>query len=152
MGFGEAIRHNFTHYADFSGRAQRSQYWWWVLFVIVVGIVTNVLDLLLGVRLGASTRDVMIGDQVIPLADQGVGLLTLIFFLVVAIPGLAVQVRRLHDTDRTGWWWLWGTLLAILCCIGFIILLVFYLQRGTAGPNRYGADPLEPNGPREQTA
>ncbi len=142
MGFGEAIKHNFTHYADFSGRAQRSQYWWWVLFVVIVGVVTNILDSLLGLRLGASTTDVMIGDQVVPLADQGVGVLTTLFALAVIIPGIAVQVRRLHDTGRTGWWWLWGTLLALVCCIGAIILIVFYVQRGTAGPNRYGADPL----------
>lgn len=142
MGFVEAIKHNFTHYADFSGRAQRSQYWWWVLFIVILGAVTNVIDSLLGWRVGASTEDVMIGDQVVPIVNSGVGILTIVFSLIVLIPGIAVQVRRLHDTDRTGWWWLWGTLLAILCCIGFIILLVFYLQRGTVGPNKYGDDPL----------
>lgn len=142
MGFVEAIKYNFSHYADFSGRAQRSQYWWWALFVGIVSLITNLLDGLLGLRVGASTTDIVISGQVIPFVNQGVGVLTLIFGLVVLIPGIAVQVRRLHDTDRTGWWVLWGGLLALICCIGFIILFVFYVSRGTAGPNKYGADPL----------
>jgi uncharacterized membrane protein YhaH (DUF805 family) len=53
-----------------------------------------------------------------------------------------VAVRRLHDTDRSGWWVLWGGLLSIVCCVGAIILFVFYVSRGTAGPNRFGPDPL----------
>ena len=143
MGFGEAIKHNFSHYADFSGRAQRSQYWWWWLFTTVVIIVLNLIDSALGWRIGASETDVMVGDQVVPIVSQGSGVLTTIFALAVLIPSLAVFVRRLHDTGRSAWWILWIALLNILCFIGAIFWLVFMVMAGKPGPNKYGDNPLE---------
>jgi uncharacterized membrane protein YhaH (DUF805 family) len=142
MGFVESIKYNFSHYADFTGRAPRSQFWWWVLFIWIVSFVLNIIDNGLGLMVGASTTDVMIGDMTVPIVNNGAGILSTIFSLAVLIPGLAVAVRRLHDTDRTGWWLLWGFLLTFVCLIGLIILLVFYIQRGTPGENKYGADPL----------
>ena len=169
MGFVESIKHNFSHYADFKGRAQRSQFWWWYLFVIIAQAVLTAADSAFGLQLGKSESDVTVGDTTIPVASNGVGVLSTLFALAIVLPTLAVAVRRLHDTDRTGWWIIAPALayiaagvavaiaiaagagLFVLALLGFgflvafilaIVLLVFYIQKGTAGPNRFGADPL----------
>ena len=146
MGFIEAITHGFSNYATFSGRAPRSQFWWWYLFIVIVYAIANVGDSLIGWGVGKTTYEFTLNDQVNVYESPGVGFLFIIAWLVLLLPTLAVMARRLHDTDRSGWWILWGYLLAIVCCIGFIILLVFWLQRGTAGDNKYGADPLLASG------
>ena len=142
MGFVQSIKHNFANYATFSGRAQRSQFWWWYLFTVIVYAVANVVDSLIGWGVGKQTFEFTINGEIQRYDAPGVGFLFIVVWLVLLLPTLAVAVRRLHDTDRSGWWLLWGYLLAIVCCIGFIILLVFWLQRGTNGPNKHGADPL----------
>jgi len=106
-------------YADFSGRARRKEYWFFVLFNIIVSIVLSVIDVSLG--LGAS----------------GIGLLSGIYSLAVLIPSIAVSVRRLHDINKTGWW----VLIAFVPLIGWLILLIMALIAGTAGDNEYGPDP-----------
>lgn len=146
MGFIEAIKHNFSNYATFSGRAQRSQFWWWYLFLVIVYAIANIGDSLIGWGVGKTTYEFTLNDQVNVYQSPGVGFLFIIAWLVLLLPTLAVMARRLHDTGRSGWWILWGYLLAILCCVGFIILLVFWIQRGTAGDNKYGADPIAANG------
>jgi uncharacterized membrane protein YhaH (DUF805 family) len=113
-------------YAVFSGRSRRMEFWYFVLFNIIVTIVLAVIDTLLG------TFNVL----------RGVGLLSGIYGLAVIIPTLAVAVRRLHDTDRTGWW----ILIGLIPLIGTIVLLVFYLTPGTPGSNRYGPDPKQATG------
>jgi uncharacterized membrane protein YhaH (DUF805 family) len=169
MGFGGAIKHNFRHYADFKGRAQRSQFWWWYLFLIVVQVVVSIIDSALGLQIGRSTTDVTVGDTTIPLVDRGLGALQALLFLALVLPTLAVAVRRLHDTEHSGWWILSAVLLevlgivatiiavaagagvAVLAILGIVfigmavllvILLVFWVQKGTDGPNQYGPDPL----------
>ncbi len=119
MNFQEAVASGFRNYSTFTGRAPRSEYWYWTLFAILVGIATAVLDAALFPGIGLSP-------------------INTIASLALLLPGLAVSVRRLHDIDRTGWW-----ILIALTVIGMIVLLVFYCLRGTAGPNRFGADPLE---------
>ena len=114
MGFQEAVKSGFDHYTKFDGRASRPMYWWWVLFAIIAAVV-------------ASTIDAIIGTPIIS-AIVGLGLF---------LPGLSVAIRRLHDTNRTGWW----VLIALIPLIGFIVLLVFYLQEGDAGDNQYGPPP-----------
>jgi len=115
VGFGGAIARCFQKYAIFRGRARRPEYWYWVLFSVLLGIPTTILDLL------------MVVARVPPF----IGLLaTLGLFL----PGLAVSVRRLHDRDRSGWF----VLLSLIPLIGPIILIIMFCQRGTAGPNRFG--------------
>jgi uncharacterized membrane protein YhaH (DUF805 family) len=118
MNFGEAIKSAFQNYATFSGRAQRSAFWYWYLFQIIVYVVAMMLD------------------QYV-LDYEGPGLLYGLAALALLLPSLAVGVRRLHDIDRTGWW-----LLIALTGIGGIVLIVFWATRGTVGPNRYGPDPL----------
>ena len=108
-------------YAVFSGRARRMEYWYFVLFNLIVAIVLALIDTLLGTTTGVSSF----------------GLLSGIYSLAVLIPTLAVLVRRLHDIDRTGWW----IFINLIPLIGTIVLLVFALTPGTLGSNRYGSDP-----------
>lgn len=115
MTFGEAVRSGFDHYVKFDGRASRPAFWWWVLFVILVSIAANIIDLAIGTPVFT--------------ALVGLGLL---------LPGLSVSIRRLHDTNRTGWW----ILIYLIPLIGLIVLLVFYLQQGDPGENRYGPPPV----------
>ena len=114
MTFGEAVRSGFEHYAKFNGRASRPEFWWWVLFVILMGIGANLIDLAIGAPVFS--------------AITGLGLL---------LPNIAVSIRRLHDTDRSGWW----ILIWLIPLIGLIVLLVFYLQQGDPGENRFGPPP-----------
>jgi uncharacterized membrane protein YhaH (DUF805 family) len=107
-------------YAVFSGRARRKEYWYFVLFNILIAIVLGIID---GV-IGSST-------------NTGMGLLGGIYTLAVLIPSIAVSVRRLHDTNRSGWWLFIG----FVPLIGAIILLVFMVQDSQAGKNRYGSNP-----------
>lgn len=115
MNFGQAISSGFSNYVNFSDRAIRSEYWYWVLFVCLAEVVTSIIDYAIGFQVTT-------------------GLLG----LAVILPGLAVSVRRLHDLDRTGWW----LLLGFIPLIGSIILIVWFCTRGTPGPNRFGPDPL----------
>jgi uncharacterized membrane protein YhaH (DUF805 family) len=118
MNFQEAIVSGFRNYVNFSGRAPRSEYWYWVLFVILVSIGLLILD-----------QAIFFESEISPLNT--------IWNLAIFLPGLAISVRRLHDTDHSGWWLLiWFTV------IGIIVLLFWYCQRGTPGPNRFGPDPL----------
>jgi uncharacterized membrane protein YhaH (DUF805 family) len=113
-------------YAVFSGRSRRMEFWYFVLFNIIVAVVLALIDTLLGTTTGVSSF----------------GLLSGIYSLAVLIPTLAVIVRRLHDIDRTGWW----ILINLIPLIGTIVLLVFELTPGTPGSNRYGPDPKQATG------
>lgn len=110
-------------YAVFSGRARRKEYWFFVLFNIIISIVLAVIDGVTG------SFD----------PEAGMGLLGGIYTLAVLIPGIAVSVRRLHDTERSGWW----LLIALVPLIGAIVLLVFMVQDSKPGQNQYGANPKE---------
>lgn len=116
--FNGAIAICLRRYATFEGRAPRSEYWWFALFMILASIVADILD------------SVIFGGRP--------GLISDLTWLALLLPSIAVQVRRLHDIDRTGWWW-WIVLVPLL---GWILLLVWDCTPGTEGPNRYGDDPL----------
>lgn len=132
MTFGESIKTCFSKYVTFSGRAQRSEFWWWMLFTWVTSMVLSGLD---SVLFGTvTTYDG--GFE----ASTNTPVLSGIFSLAVLLPSLSVAVRRLHDTDRTGWWY-WIILVPL---VGFILLIVWFATKGTDGPNRYGQDPLNP--------
>jgi uncharacterized membrane protein YhaH (DUF805 family) len=132
MGFTEAIQTVFSNYANFSGRAARPEYWWWFLFTWIVSLVSQALDR--WARIGAIESPTYAGVFV--------GLITGIVALALIIPSWAVLVRRLHDTNRSGWWWL----LVFIPIIGWIILIVFLASAGTPGPNRFGPSPYGPIG------
>ena len=134
MSFGEAVKSGFSNYANFKGRASRSEFWWFYLFTILVSLILNVIDMAAGFTYGGSEVDISGTIYSVP----GTGVLTTIWTLVVLLPILGLMARRLHDTDRTGWWILWGILLSVLCFIGVIILIVFLASKGTPADNRYG--------------
>ena len=108
-------------YAVFSGRARRREYWFFLLFNILASIVLAIVDGVLGTL-----------NQ-----EAGLGLFSGLYSLAVLIPGLAVSVRRLHDTDHSGWW----ILIGFVPLLGAIVLLVFMFMGGTPGDNRFGPDP-----------
>ena len=110
-------------YADFNGRARRREYWFFVLFNIIISIVLTVCDVVLGTYNAAAS----------------IGILTGIYTLAVLIPGIAVSVRRLHDTGRSGWW----LLIVLVPLIGWIVLLIFMLIDSQPGQNAYGPSPKE---------
>ncbi len=108
-------------YADFSGRARRSEYWFFALFFILICIGLVFIDGLIG--------------TVRP--EVGIGILTGLFILAMLVPSLAVTVRRLHDTDRSGWWYF----IQLVPLVGPIVLFVFTVQDSQAGANRFGPNP-----------
>jgi len=108
-------------YAVFSGRSQRSEYWYFLLFYLLVYVAFLFVDALIGMYSKTA----------------GIGLLSGVFSLAMMIPSLAVSVRRLHDTGRSGWW----VLIGLVPLIGAIVLLVFFAQDGEAGTNEYGENP-----------
>jgi len=130
MGFADAIKTNFSKYVTFSGRAQRSEFWWWALFTFIGNVVFTAIDVALFGHTMVYDGGFEAYTNFSPIAG--------IFSLVILLPSLAVAVRRLHDTDRSGWWW-W---LLLIPLVGLIILIVWWATQGTRGPNRYGEDPL----------
>ena len=153
MSFSQAISTCFSKYASFSGRAPRSEFWWWYLFTWIVGIVLG-----------------------------WVPFVGLIFQLAVLLPTFAVTARRLHDTNRSGWWQLlplgamavmgavvaamapsdpgadMSSTLGVSMAIGgvivlatIILLIVWLASKGTAGDNRFGPDPLSRATGHEET-
>ncbi|EOW6720832.1 DUF805 domain-containing protein [Cronobacter dublinensis] len=110
----------FKNYLGFTGRARRKEYWMFTLVNIILTGVMVALDKILGLRI--------MGEQ---------GLLTVLYGLVVLLPALAVQFRRLHDTDRTARW----LFVLFIPVIGWLMILAFNTQEGTRGENRFGPDP-----------
>ena len=115
--------HVFKNYATFSGRARRKEYWMFFLISALISIVLTLLDILLG------TYSV----------EYEAGLFSGLYSLLILIPSIAVVVRRLHDTDRSGWW----ILISLIPLIGVIVLFVFMCLDSQPGTNRFGANPKE---------
>lgn len=117
---GDGIERNFSNsvslcfkkYAVFSGRAPRAEFWYFALFTIVISVILNAASFAL--NMGA--------------------ILSSVFSLVIFLPSLSVAVRRLHDLDRSGWWY-WILLVPV---IGFILLIVWFCRKGEPAPNQYG--------------
>lgn len=106
MNFADAIKVCFNKYLDFNGRARRSELWWFFLFCLIGNFALGIVS----------------------------SILSGLFALATLLPGLAVGARRLHDTDRSGWWQLIG----LIPVIGLIVLIVFFVQEGQSGDNQYG--------------
>ena len=130
MDFTSAIKSGFSNYFNFSGRASRSEYWYWFLFTVIVGFGLGFIEGFLGLYLVAPEMTEF-GEM------GGVGLLSSIANLALFIPGLSMIWRRLHDVDKSGAWYF-----IILTCIGLIPFFIWLVTKGTAGPNRFGPDPL----------
>lgn len=110
------------NYAVFSGRARRSEYWFFALFNFVIAIVLGALDGILNLNIGKNT-----------------GVLGAIYSLAVFIPSIAVMVRRLHDTNRSGWW----ILIGLVPFLGALVLIVLAVLDSTPGANKYGPNPKD---------
>lgn len=137
MGFGTAISTCFGKYASFTGRAQRSEFWWFWLFNVIVVMVLNIVDNAVGWVIDLGTETLQTASGPITFATGDLGALSTIWALVVFLPMLSVTIRRLHDSNRSGWWWWIG----FVPCVGFIVLLVFLLLDSTPGDNRFGPNP-----------
>ena len=116
MNFQTSIKTCFNKYADFSGRALRSEFWWFVLFSLLGGIVSVIIDVMI---LGYSI--------------ESNGPINLIFTVALILPGIAVTARRLHDINKSGWWQL-----IELTIIGILIILVWNVTEGEKKKNIYG--------------
>jgi uncharacterized membrane protein YhaH (DUF805 family) len=127
----EVILSPFLRYADFSGRSRRMEYW---LFSLLNGLV-------LGFLAAGFVGSLLAHRGISGMGDSALNFLTLFVFWMVAtvIPGLAVTVRRLHDINLSGWFYL----IAFIPYLGGLILFVMMLIDGTKGPNNYGPDPKE---------
>lgn len=115
MSFAEAVKTCFSKYVDFTGRASRPEYWWFVLSYVIAYFVALFFDLAVGTT----------------------AVLTTLVGLVYFLPMLAAGVRRLHDTGHSGWW----LLISLVPLVGPIVLIVFLASAGEPGPNRYGPSP-----------
>jgi len=114
-------------YADFNGRSRRKEYWSFVLGVVVVAILLGIVEGIVGLN---------------GMVAGVYGPLTLLLVLAIIVPSIAVQVRRFHDQDKSGWF----VLLGLIPFVGGIVVLVFMFLDGTKGPNRFGPDPKDPGG------
>ncbi len=140
MSFMDSIKTCFGKYATFSGRASRSEFWWFMLFIFVMQILLGFVDTAV-----FGPREVMMVSSEAAM-DTGMSFdfsykpqpITGLFLLAVLLPNLAVGARRLHDGGRTGWWWLIG----LIPMIGLIVLLIFFIPKGNEGDNKYGPDPV----------
>lgn len=122
MGFGEAISYGFQNITNFSGRSTRSSFWWWILFVWIIDVILSFIVNAVGLNSDSGGFSTVAG---------------LIIYVVFALATVAAGVRRLHDTGKSGWL----MLLYFLCCIGPIILIIFWVQPSQPGDNQYGPQP-----------
>ena len=129
VDFGEAIKRAFAGWSTWSGRATRAEYWWWFLFVWLVSLIPYIGIL-------ATADWTTTGDGTV----EGTGgsvlwwIVITVVWLTFVLPSIAVSVRRLHDTNRSGWWY-W---IVLVPCIGGIWYLILMLLPSTPGQNQYG--------------
>ncbi len=118
MNFWEAINSAFKNYATFKGRACRSEFWYFFLFCILISLIAQQIDF--------------------ALHQNESGAISGIVSIILLVPGIALQVRRLHDIGKSGWWFF----LNLIPLLGQIALIVFSCMRGHAETNQYGDNPL----------
>ena len=138
----------FRRYAEFSGRSRRIEFWIFALLNVVVYTVITAIMMGSGLSVAALEDAGNAGPMaMVPMLFGGFGVLAFIWWLVTLVPGIAVTVRRLHDRDLSGWWYLGFVVLSLVPVIGVIAsiaMLVVLLLPGTPGPNRFGLDPKDP--------
>lgn len=118
VSFGGAVSKAFSNYANFSGRARRSEFWWFYLFNILASIAAILLDNALGITFDMSVQ----------------GPISLLVGLFLLLPNLGLAIRRLHDVGKSGWWWLIG----LIPIVGPIVLLVYFATDSEPNDNQYG--------------
>ena len=138
---GEATRSVLSNYATFTGRASRSDYWWWLLAYFLALLALGLVDsFIVGPALGFESGDENAGQP-----------LSMLFVLGLFVPNIALGVRRLHDLNKPGWW----LALAFLPFIGALVLIYWFIQPGTHGANDFEAEPKENSGriyPKDEEA
>ena len=126
MNFLNAVKSYFVRWNDFKTRSSRSEYWWATLFSVLVSLVSELVNVAIASNPSALTLTIAI--------------LVLILLIFMMIASLALVVRRLHDIDKSGWWYL-----LIFTIIGIIPLIIWFCSKGTEGENRFGENPLSEN-------
>jgi uncharacterized membrane protein YhaH (DUF805 family) len=126
MNFLNAVKSYFVRWNDFKTRSSRSEYWWATLFSVLVSLALELLNVAI-----ASNPPALI---------LTISILVLIFLIFMMIASLALAVRRLHDLDKSGWWYL-----LVFTIIGIIPLTIWFCSKGTEGENRFGENPLSKN-------
>jgi|TARA_B000000460_G_C21222870_1_gene267266 uncharacterized membrane protein YhaH (DUF805 family) len=121
VSFTESIGTCFSKYGVASGRASRSEYWWFQLFLLIIGTVGGIADIII--------FETIYGEK---------GPINIVLMLATILPSICVAVRRLHDVNRSGWW-----MFIALTCVGIIPLLIWACSKGTDGSNDYGEDPFQ---------
>jgi uncharacterized membrane protein YhaH (DUF805 family) len=120
MSFNDAVTNCLiNNFIGFDGRASRSEFWFWLLFTFVAGMITGIID---GLVFGWEVEDPM--------------WITDVFSLIIFLPGLAVNVRRLHDVGQSGWW-----VLSAILVLPILLLFYWAIIEGDANPNEYGEVP-----------
>lgn len=105
------------NYANFKGRARRQEYWMFAFINLMIAVLLSIVDTVV--------------------FSAGNFIFSSLYMLIVLIPGIAVAVRRLHDTSRSGWW----MLLAVIPVIGVLALIIMMCVDSTPAPNQYGSNP-----------
>ena len=126
MNFLNAVKSYFVRWNDFKTRSSRSEYWWATLFSVLGSLALELLNVAI-----ASNPPALI---------LTISILVLIFLIFMMIASLALAVRRLHDLDKSGWWYL-----LVFIIIGIIPLTIWFCSKGTEGENRFGENPLSKN-------
>jgi uncharacterized membrane protein YhaH (DUF805 family) len=127
VGFSDAISSFWANYVMFRGRARRSEYWFAALFLVLASLAASILDVaLFSDQLGEFLED-----------TGGLGIIGALLTLAAFLPSLSLLIRRLHDTNRSGWW----VLIGLIPFAGAIVLLVFALLDSDPGENRFGPSP-----------
>jgi uncharacterized membrane protein YhaH (DUF805 family) len=126
MDFGTAIKSFWSNYTNFKARARRSEYWYLQLFLVITNLMAAPIDLAL-----------MNWDTDRFIANGGGGIIGLIWILATIVPAIALLIRRLHDTNRSGWW----ALIGLVPLLGAVVLIVFTVEDSADGQNIYGTSP-----------
>ena len=132
MSFVTAIQAYFFKWNDFRSRSSRSEYWWATLFVILASYPAGFI---IGLLVGFTARSAGSSESAMEVALL-ITIIPLQFFILIA--STCLVIRRLHDVDRSGWWYL-----IIITIIGIIPLLIWFCTKGTDGDNRFGKDPFQ---------
>ena len=132
MSFSNAVKAYFLKWNDFRTRSSRSEYWWATLFVV---LASYLVGFIIGLIIGFTFALAGFSESAIYIALL-IAILPVQLFIITA--STCLVIRRLHDVDRSGWWYL-----IVFTIVGMIPLLIWYCTKGTEGDNRFGKDPLQ---------
>ncbi len=133
-----------NRYAQFTGRATRSEFWYFMLFSMIVSIILSILDSVLGTGYTYEISEVVLETTSVAAAsattEQTIGYMSTLYSFAILIPTIAVSIRRLHDSGKSGWWLLIG-IIPIVNFIGIFVLIYFYIKDSQPDENSYGENP-----------